>query len=129
MIRSAEEFLHLRNSEQPEEYGRAATEPANEAVWREIIETYPDMRIWVAHNKTVPLATLRMLAKDDNDRVRHMVASKRKLDMALFMDLARDPDESVRHRVAANAKAPADVLRYLSNDESPFVAAAAAQRL
>jgi hypothetical protein len=129
MIRSAEEFRRLRSSEKPEDYGRAANEPADEAVWLEVIQSYPEMRFWVAQNKTVPLEILRMLAKDDDVRVRSMVASKRKLDMALFNDLARDPDESVRHSIACNGKAPAEVLRCLSRDEHRFVAEAATQRL
>jgi hypothetical protein len=129
MIRSAEEFRRLRRSDKPEEYGRAASEPADEAVWREVIHSYPDMRVWVAHNKAVPLEILRILAKDDDVRVRSMVARKRKLDKALFMDLAHDRDESVRHSVACNGKAPAEVLRYLSKDEHRFVAEAATRRL
>ena len=54
MIKSAGEFVKLRNSDVPEEYNRSATEEADELVWLEIIKKFPDMRSWVAHNKTIP---------------------------------------------------------------------------
>ena len=104
MIESVEQFISLRTSENPEEYNRAAHEEAPAPVWRELIETHPDMRFWVAQNKTVPIEILRSLAGDKDSRVRHMVASKRKLPEDLQILLARDPDESVRNALAHNAK-------------------------
>ena len=76
MIDSAEEFVRLRTSEDPDEYGRAAHEAASEATWRDVIETYPDMRFWVAQNKTEPLSILETLRHDPAERVRSMVRSK-----------------------------------------------------
>ena len=129
MIKSAEEFHRLRTSDDPEEYGRAAREAADEEVWREVIDRFPDMRFWVAHNKTVPLSILRTLAKDEDDRVRIMVAARRKLDRELFFTLAADADASIRHAVACNDKCPSEVLRLLSHDSERFVAEEAADRL
>lgn len=62
MIRSAEEFVRLRKSDQREEYERAANDSASIEVWRDVISLYPDMHRWVAHNKTVPIEILAILA-------------------------------------------------------------------
>src|SRR5688572_23658542 len=116
MIESAEEFQRLRESENPEEYWRAAHEPASVEVWREIIARYPELREWVAHNKTVPLQILAELACDTDPRVRAMVAMKRKLAPELQLRLATDPDDGVRERLAWNAKATRAALERLSAD-------------
>jgi hypothetical protein len=128
-IESAEEFVRLRTSDVREEYERASSESAAESVWMDVIERHPDMRAWVAHNKTVPLSVLRTLASDEDARVRWMVASKRKLDHALFELLSRDSDDGVRARVAANSKAPREVLVALASDEAERVRDAARRRL
>jgi hypothetical protein len=128
-IASAEEFVELRCSEDPAEYRRAAHDGATEAVWRDVIDRYPDMKEWVAHNKTVPLEILRVLATDSDAAVRSSVAAKRKLDRALFVALSADEDESVRHQLACNARLPLDLLAALATDREPFVAAAARERL
>lgn len=78
MIRSADEFLALRYSDDKEQYDRAAHEEAPIEVWRELVDSYPESRFWVAHNKSVPLDILRMLATDIDPHVRGMVAGKRK---------------------------------------------------
>ncbi|MGO4249462.1 hypothetical protein AB4Y87_19790 [Paenarthrobacter sp. RAF54_2] len=76
MIQSAAEFVRLRSSEDPAEYHRAAHEEADVSVWLDVIDKYPDMRFWVAHNKTVPLEILELLASDPDVRVRSFVATK-----------------------------------------------------
>jgi NurA-like 5'-3' nuclease len=129
MIMSAEEFVRLRLSDDPEEYGRSASDSANELVWLDVIDRYPDMRSWVAHNKTVPLSVLRILSKDSDSDVRITVASKRKLDESLFETLAADIDESVRQRIAYNKKTPMRVLKLLSEDKEPIVRDVALNRL
>ena len=129
MITSSAEFVRLRVSERAEEYQRAANEEAPDAVWLEIILRYPSMRRWVAHNKTIPLDILRLLATDKSPTVRSAVASKRKLDAKLFEQLAQDSDEGVRASAASNAKAPRHLLEELSRDSVSFVAEAARQRL
>ena len=70
MIESAEEFVRLRGSEVPEEYLRAAQDSAEVQVWLDIIQRYPDMRFWVAQNKTVPVPVLEVLRNDEDQRVR-----------------------------------------------------------
>ena len=129
MIRSAREFLELRSSEDPDRYRRAASEPASPEVWQELIAEHPPSRFWVAQNKTVPLAVLKQLARDEDPRVRTMVAMKRKLDEATFMTLAADPDEGVRMSVANNAKTPATVLQALLADSWPAISELARDRL
>lgn len=70
VIPSAAEFVRLRFSEDPEEYRRAASEPAELAVWLDVIENYPEARFWVSHNKTVarhrntPRAVIEELTHD-----------------------------------------------------------------
>jgi hypothetical protein len=129
MIESAGEFVRLRTSQIPEEYNRAAHDEASEAVWLELVERHPEMREWVAHNKTVPLEILRRLAIDQDVRVRWTVAGKRKLDEVLFAQLARDEDETVRYRIAVNAKTPRHIREALTRDPAALVADAARERL
>lgn len=117
MIESAAIFYHLRTSLNPLEYHRAAHEEASESVWKQIIVQYPDMRSWVAHNKTVPISILEILAQDEDGRVRHMVALKRKLPEHLQMRLAQDVDEGVRRAIASNARATLQALELLSRDD------------
>jgi hypothetical protein len=129
MIQSAEEFVRLRSSGNPAEYLRAATDEAPIEVWREVISNHHEMRSWVAHNKTVPLEILVILARDPSPEVRHTVATKNRLPAELMLEVACDTDQAVRQRIAHNKNAPADVLRKLAQDESPDIAAIAARRL
>lgn len=129
MIRSAEEFARLRTSEDLREQARAGTDEASIDVWLNVVERFPNLREWVAHNKTVPLQILDLLARDSSSAVRFAVAGKRKLSPELQMVLAKDSDSSVRHGLACNAKCETSVLKTLAEDREPFVRAAAAERL
>jgi hypothetical protein len=129
MIESADEFVRLRTSDDRELYRRATSDSAPEAVWLEVIGRYPEMKQWVAHNKTVPLTILELLADDLDPNVRHAVAQKRKLTLKLFAKLAEDSDETVRQRIACNAKVPMAILTQLVDDNSEIVASVARERL
>ena len=129
MIESAEEFVYLRNSEVIEEYERAANEEASLDTWQEVILRYPEMKKWVAHNKTVPLEILSILATDSDRDVRWVVATKRKLSKELQLQLAKDCDEGVRNRIAYNAKAYKEPLELLANDNSESTKKKAIERL
>ena len=113
MINSAEEFVALRTSETPEEYLRAATEPAPIDVWLQIIARFPEMKTWVVHNKTVPIEILEILARDSDPSVRFWVATKNKLTPELFALLANDEDIGVRQRIACNKNLPAELRQNL----------------
>lgn len=125
MIHSAEEFVSLRTSTDRTVYERATTEQASIETWTDVIIRFPEMRMWVAHNKTVPLEILKVLAKDSDRSVRASVAEKRKLDRELFEFLSRDPDELVRQRIAYNKKTPVEIIERLVNDDTPLVKDAA----
>jgi hypothetical protein len=129
MIESAEEFVRLRTSDIQAEYDRAALEEVPEAVCLDVIARYPHMRRWIAHNKTVPLSVLWVLAADPDPGVRSRVAMKRKADPELLHVLAKDPDEGVRERVAYNAKAPRWILEMLVDDPVERIAERARERL
>lgn len=124
MISSAAEFCRLRESENPEEYHRAAHEEAATEIWIEVINQRPEMRFWVAQNKTVPIEVLEILASDPDSSVRDMVARKRKITEAIALKLAEDPDETVRAALAINRRLPASVLAKLEHDQSPLVVSA-----
>jgi hypothetical protein len=87
-IDSVAEFIGLRSSEDPDEYRRAAQAEAPTTVWQELVANYPEMRQWVAHNKTVPVAILELLYTDASPVVRRTVAGKRKLPERLQQALA-----------------------------------------
>jgi len=129
MITDAEEFLRLRSSTNPDEYRRAAHEHAPETVWHDIITRYPEMRSWVAHNKTVPIAILDILSTDTDPHVRTVVAMKRKLPEPLQLRLAHDSDSGVRYQLACNAKVTRNTLHILVDDEELFIREKAQQRL
>lgn len=129
MINTAEEFVKLRTSEIQEEYNRAAKEEAPIEVWREVIRRYPEMRVWVAYNKTVPIEILDLLSSDEDERVRYQVAMKRKLPEYLQMKLATDAEETVRMRIACNPKAARKVLEMLLQDRSSTVRETATTRI
>jgi len=129
MIYSAEEFFRLRRSEDPDEYRRASSDEAPLGVWLSVVERFPEMRSWVAHNKTVPLEILERLAVDLDAGVRAAVASKRKLSFALQVLLRTDADASVRERLACNEKCDPEILRLLASDAEESVRSAAIRRL
>ncbi len=124
MIGSADEFVALRDSGIKAEYDRSALEEAPIAVWREVIERFPDHRRWVAHNKTVPVKILEELCEFDAD-VRFFVACKRKLSYTLFQNLSKDVDTDIRIAISVNKKTPMDILESLFQDANEEVARAA----
>jgi len=89
VIESADEFVRLRTSEDPADYGQAAHDEAEEATWHEVIDGFPEMRFWVAQNKTVPLSILERLRQDADERVVPMVRMKRAWARA-------HPEDSIR---------------------------------
>lgn len=116
MIYTAKEFIELRDSNKPEEYARAVQEEALLEVWHELVNKHPDMRFWVAQNKTVPTEILSILAEDEDAKVRTMVASKNKLTDETLRKLAIDEDFFVRQRLVYRKKVSLEVLEILSND-------------
>ena len=126
MIRSAEEFVALRDSDIKAEYDRSAMEEAPVAVWREVIEKFPDHRRWVAHNKTVPVEILEVLCEFDAS-TRWFVARKRKLSTTLFERLSQDKDSDVRVAICANKKTPLEILKRLLQDANEDVTRVAAK--
>jgi len=128
MIDSAEQFRALRESEYIEEYHRAAHDEAPLEVWLDIIARMPDMRFWVAQNKTVPIRVLEQLADDSDTRVRDMVARKRKIPESLQIKLATDTDATVRCALASNANLTPRALAILFDDTDELVVATAALR-
>jgi hypothetical protein len=128
MITSPYEFKRLRESTDPAEYCRAVSDEASLEVWREILEEMPEMRFWVAQNKTVPIEILDLLATSPDAQVRDMVARKRKITESIAIRLAADPDEIVRAALARNLKLPGAALDILQRDRSPLVQDALAVR-
>ena len=92
----ADEWVRLRASEDPEEYGAAAWMEMPSEVWADVLARYPDMAEWVAHAKRSPDDIVAELARHPEPRVRATVAAQRRLDPKLRADLAADPDEFVR---------------------------------
>jgi hypothetical protein len=79
VIESVEDFVRLRTSPDPADYRRAAGEPASMQVWLDVIARYPDMKTWVAHNKTIPMEILRLLADDEDPSIRRDVLRKNRV--------------------------------------------------
>jgi hypothetical protein len=128
-IHSADEFVSLRYSDDPANYQRAAGEEAAVDVWRDVIDRYPDARMWVAQNKTVPLEILAVLVSDADAEVRRMVVMKRKLTPELLDQLAMDDDESIRMRVAMHKNVAEETLQRLRDDSWDRIREVVAERL
>lgn len=116
MIKSAEEFKKLRESESEEEYFRAANDASSVEVWMKILLKFPDLAFWVAHNKTIPLEILYILAEHEDEDIREIVARKRKIDLRIFEILRNDLSQSVRYALLCNTKL-ANNLKCLVNTE------------
>ena len=129
MIHSAEEFVELRQSENPEKYLRAANEEATEATWLQIIHQYPEMAIWVVQNKTIPLSILERLANNISIEVRRAIAMKNKLSPSLYDALSKDVEESIRERIVYNKNTPGDILSRLAQDPVQRISDHALERL
>ncbi|MDN4175635.1 hypothetical protein QWY28_21920 [Nocardioides sp. SOB77] len=97
MIESAEEFVRLPSSDDPAEYHRAAHDEAAEHTWLDVIERYPDMLSWVAHNKTVPLSILEILRHYSDEQVGRTVTDKRSWARA-------HPDDTTRPHGLTNTR-------------------------
>lgn len=129
MINSPEEFIKLRNSNIPAEYNRAKIEDASIDVWFDLIQSYPDMRVWVARNKTIPREIIVCLSKDSDPIVRHAICSKYPLDTDIYLLFSQDPDEGIRSRLTFNKKLTLSILKEMSeNDPSEFVRSQALDR-
>jgi hypothetical protein len=129
MINSAEEFVRLRLSENMEEYLKVAWDEAPLKVWLEVIGKYLHMREWVAHNKSIPIEIMEILADDADERVRFNVAQKNRLPENLQLKLANDPDSSVRNRIVYNKKATFQTLNILLNDDDEDIRTLAKKRI
>lgn len=129
MIETPHEFKRLRESADPEDYARASFDDAPLEVWHQIVATMPEMRFWVAQNKTVPIEILAELARCSDTNTRCMVARKRKITGSIGLILAEDEDETVRAALARNANLPAEVRNLLCTDRSQLVQEALGMKL
>lgn len=129
MIRTAAEFVELCESHDPEDINKTLSESAVFEIWVEIVESYPERRIDVAQNRTIPQEIILILASCGDETVRSLIAQKRKLPVDLFSKLAEDPEETVRRKIAANQKTPLEVLQNLTSDPIESVASVAQYNL
>ena len=113
--------MRLRNSEEPEEYNRSAYDWAEDAVWHEVLDRFPEMARWVVHNKSVPHTILDRLIETGDRETRRWITSKRKLTPAQMKRLAQDPDWSVREGIADHPKILEELLLRLLRDSDHWV--------
>jgi hypothetical protein len=114
MIETVDEFIRLVKSDDPDERRRSAWEDALPQVWRSLVKGHPEMRFWVAHNRTVPEEMLRILAVDPEWRVRHRVASRRSCSSDILELLSNDTNDSIASLVAGHPNTPSLALRRLA---------------
>jgi hypothetical protein len=125
-IESAEDYFAGMYSDDHEVRRSAVTGEAEAEVWEAALRDYPDRHGAVALNKNLPVEILDALARDNDPRIRRLIAQKRGLSEATFNLLARDADEGVRLVLARNPKLPDSVRRVLLQDEWSEVRDAAA---
>lgn len=121
MIKSADEFIALRQSHNLEEQHRASHDKADTKVWLDIIKNYPDFKTWVIHNKTIQIEILEILCEDKDPNVRSEVARKRKINDKIFNLLSVDPDENVRYALMCNTNLTLDKKQNIKKDDSQWL--------
>ncbi len=121
MIKSAEEFKKLRESVSEQEYFRAANDESSIEVWMTILLKYPDLAFWVAHNKTIPLEILYILAEHEDENIREIVARKRKIDFRIFEILRNDLSQSVRYALLCNTKLTNNLKCLVNTEDSDWL--------
>jgi hypothetical protein len=121
MITSAEEFIILIESNDPDIRSRSLTDTASTQVWENIILNHKDYEIFILDNITTPMCILEQLAVSSNWRTRHAVARKRRASAPILQLLSRDDEPLVRQAVAANQKTPIAILSFLTEDEDERV--------
>jgi hypothetical protein len=129
MIESAEKFIQLRDSDNPEDYNRSARDSASMDTWLELINNYPDYQEWVAHNKTIPDTIIELLSNSLSTRVRAIIASKRKTPTHILEKLSKDIEDSVRRSIVYNPKTPTYILTSMLQDNWQLIANKAKDRL
>jgi hypothetical protein len=130
VIDNAREWIRLRSSDDSDDNHRAATETVPLAVWMQIHSKAPDLRAFIAYNRTSPPEMLAILARDENRLVRHAVAERHDAPVSALRELADDVDERVRVLVAGHPSTQRDVLQYLSRvDAADAVRVKASARL
>ncbi|MFY1672570.1 hypothetical protein ACN27G_21820 [Plantactinospora sp. WMMB334] len=129
MIETVAEFIRLVESDDPDERRRSTWEDALPQVWKTLVDDHPEMRFWVAHNRTVPEEILRILAVDPEWRVRHRVASRRSCPSGILELLSNDTYDSVASLVAGHPNAPSSALRRLAKYPWDQVSEKAIRRL
>lgn len=129
MIKTAEEFIRLRQSENLEEQSRASREPAEIEIWLEIIDKYPEFKVWIAHNKTIQIEILEILSNDIDPTIRESIARKRKINETIFSRLSQDTDENVRYALIWNTKISVDKIKMIKVDDSEWLKIKLTERL
>lgn len=127
-VESAEAFRALVD-ETPMNPNRVKAARASAEVWRQVLDRYPDLAVWVAANRHVPDEIVSMLAAHPRIPVRVAVASHPDMDHEVLMRLAHDKSDLVRMRIACNHKTPREVLAQLVADSCVVVSKHAQARL
>ena len=128
-IESAEEFVRLSWSEDGAESLRSVYGWAEDAVWHDVLNRFPDMTSWVIHNKSVPHTILDRVIETGDSGLREEVTIKRKLNAAQMERLVRDPDWRVRQGIAGHPKISEELLLRLQKDSNHWVRRRAYQKL
>ena len=129
MINTTSEFIKLRNSDIPAEYNRTGIEEAPIDVWMELIENHPDMKVWVARNKSIPMEIINILSLDNDPVIRDAISSKYPLDIEIYQLFSKDADEGIRAKLTYNKGLPLFILKDMAkNDPSEFVRTEAKSR-
>lgn len=121
MIKTADEFIALRQSANLDEQHRASHDNADISVWLDIIKNYPNFKTWVIHNKTIQIEILEILCEDKDPNVRSDVARKRKINDKIFNLLSVDPDENVRYALMCNTNLTLDKKQNIKMDDSQWL--------
>ncbi len=114
MIETVDEFIRLVESDDPAERRRAAWEGAGFGVWMTLVADHPEMRFWVAHNRTITSEVMQALVSDEDWRVRYRIATKNSCPSDILEILSHDSHDAVASAVAGHPNTPSSGASFRS---------------
>lgn len=129
MVNSVEEFLNILDSDEELGTNESRLCHAPDNVWRQIIIEHPELKRWVAWNKTISYTILEILSEDNDPEIRWWIASKTKISIGLLERFSKDSNSSIRERIVFNSFTPVHILKELSLDTDADIAENARRRL
>lgn len=101
------------------DYHRITMDEFSDAVWKEILEHYPEYHYWIDGNRYLPEWMMWELAKSEEKEVKQTIAWRYDAPQDLLALLSNDKSPDIRFAVGMNLSCPKEILEKLALDKSP----------